>query len=614
MEFSAKKYVIEKNYPLTRETVWKLLSDTDRLNRFIGLFPVQFSAAKKGKEDIFYREAVAKVAGLIPLTWKEYPFQWVEKESYTVERRYEDGPLMHFVGGIELLDSDDSLIEGVTGTKVRLIGEFTPRNMVGKAAIPLTGLKSMNKTMKYIDNFLTTSEEERVGFIPMKSSNYKINSTELVRLEKLLANMPVESIYIEFLHRHLMEKMDHEVTQMKPIRMARQWGGDAEQVLRLFLYATKVGILNLSWNLICPNCRVSKAEYTSLSELQGQFHCDLCGINYDANFENYVELYFAVHPSIRRAYAQTYCVGGPMVTPHVKIQKVIEKGNTFQLTIPNYGEVLRLRVLQANHTVAIETIDTTSVKDELTIHYHDKGWSQLSISLTTEVTPVTIHNSSSNDIVVVIEQAEWSNEVVTAAKVTAMQEFRDLFSSEVLSPGQQVGIENVTILFSDLQGSTSLYELVGDANAYGQVRRHFDFLTQWIAKNSGSVVKTIGDAVMAVFHTPEDGLKAALQIQKHVSEFNSNGSDEIILKVGLYSGPAIAVNSNDRLDYFGRTVNIAARIQGQSAGDDIVFSQDYLNKESIQSVLQNEDVNLLPFQAVLKGISGDVDLIRLTLR
>jgi adenylate cyclase len=614
MEFSAKKYVIEKEYPLTREAVWKLLGDTDRLNRFICLFPVQFSAAKKGKEDVFYREAVAKVAGLIPLTWKEYPFQWVENEAYTVERRYEDGPLKHFVGGIQLLDSDDSLIEGVSGTKVRLFGEFTPRNMIGKAAIPLTGLKSMNMTVKYIDDYLTASKDKHDDFSPKKSSPYKINSTELTRLEKALADMPVEKDYIGLLHRHLIEKMDHEVTQMKPIRIAQQWRVDPDEVLRLFLYATKVGILNLSWNLICPNCRVSKAEYSSLSQLQEQFHCDLCGINYDANFENYVELYFAVHPSIRRAYAQTYCVGGPMTTPHVKIQKVIEKGTAFKLTIPNYGEELRLRVLQANHAVTIETMDKTPIENELAIEYHDKGWSQSSVSLTTEVTPVTIHNSSSNDIVLVIEQAEWSNEVVTAAKVTAMQEFRDLFSSEVLSPGQQVGIENVTILFSDLQGSTSLYELVGDANAYGQVRRHFDFLTEWIAKNSGSVVKTIGDAVMAVFHTPEDGLKAALHIQKHVSEFNANGSDEIILKIGLYSGPAIAVNSNDRLDYFGRTVNIAARIQGQSAGDDIVFSQDYLNQESTHSLLQDENINIQPFRAELKGISGEVDLIRLTLK
>lgn len=606
MPLSAKKYVIEKEYPLPRSVVWRLLSDTDRLNRFIGLFPVEFKPAITEKGNVFFREALAKVAGVIPLNWKESPFQWVENEYYVVERHYHAGPLQHFVGGIELSDC-------VTGTKVQLFGEFTARNIIGVAAIPITGLKSMKNTMKYLDDYLVNHKGD-ASYHPMKQSNPKINEAELQRLKRILRGSPVDPDYVELLHRYLVERADREVAEMRPIHIANQWDADPEQVLRLFLYATKVGILNLSWNLICPNCRVSKAEYSSLSQLQEQFHCDLCGINYDANFEKYVELYFACHTAIRRAFAQTYCVGGPMITPHVKIQKVIEKGKSHQMVIPKSEDQLRLRVLQANHAVILEKSSPTDTLKEVNVQYKDSGWSESSITLSAGTEFIHIHNDSSNDIVLVIEQTEWSDEVTTAAMVTALQEFRDLFSSEVLSPGQQVGIENVTILFSDLQGSTSLYETVGDAYAYGQVRRHFEFLTHWISKNSGSVVKTIGDAVMAVFHLPEDGLRAALQIQKHISEFNEQGSDEIILKIGLYSGPAIAVNSNDVLDYFGRTVNIAARIQGQSVGDDIVFSADYLDKESIRTILQEEEVVLQPFQAVLKGINGSVDLVRLSLR
>lgn len=162
-----------------------------------------------------------------------------------------------------------------------------------------------------------------------------------------------------------------------------------------------------------------------------------------------------------------------------------------------------------------------------------------------------------------------------------MQEFRDLFSSEVLAPGQQVGIENVTILFSDLRASTTLYETIGDAHAYGQVNRHFDFLTDWIAKNSGSIVKTIGDAVMAVFHRPEQAVKAALDIQRYIENFNASMDYKIVIKVGIHTGPAIAVNSNERLDYFGRTVNLAARIQNESRGNDIVISEQCFERKGV---------------------------------
>src|SRR5690606_7088384 len=131
---------------------------------------------------------------------------------------------------------------------------------------------------------------------------------------------------VAMLRRYLVEKSDHDVALMEPFVIAKQWGADPDEVLRLFLYATKSGMLNLSWNMICPNCRVSKSASTSLAGLTADFHCDLCGINYDVNFDQFVELQFSVHPSIRKAYAEVYCVGAPVFTPHVKVQKLIERG------------------------------------------------------------------------------------------------------------------------------------------------------------------------------------------------------------------------------------------------------------------------------------------------
>lgn len=604
MKLSTKKYVLEKEYPLPKETVWNLLGDTDRLNLYIGLFPVSFSNASRDGRGMFFRKADAKVAGIVPLSWQEYPFQWEENKHYVVERRYLTGPLKHFVGGVELLElSDDSGAK----TLVRLFAEFTPRNVMGIVAIQVTGYQSMKNTLAYLDHYLQLGTCD-LHKAPQKSPKHKVNVTELERLENLLRKWPVDSVSMGLLRQYLMEKSDSDVATMKPVLIARQWDTDPDEVLRLFLYATKAGLLNLSWNLICPNCRVSKVEQSSLSQLQQQFHCDLCGINYDVSFDQYVELYFSVHPVIRKASSQLYCVSGPLISPHIKIQKVIEKGETALFSIPEDMESLRLRVIQANDTVPF-SMEHPLNSENSALLYTDHGWSQVTVS---RQSTVSVHNASSSDIVVVLEQAKWNQDTVSAAKVSAMQEFRDLFSSEVLSPGQSISINHVTILFTDLKDSTSLYETVGDANAYGQVRRHFELLTQVISKNNGAVVKTIGDAVMAVFHSPEYGLRAALQIQQNVSEFNGKAEDEIVLKIGLYSGPAIVVNSNDRLDYFGSTVNMAARIQGQGRGDDIILSAEYMSQYSLSELIASKKVDFKSFQVVLKGIEKRVDLIRLT--
>jgi len=606
MKFTSKKYVIDREYPISKESVWKLLSDTNRLNLYIGLFPVNFSNIQKDNKGVLFREAQAKVGGIIPISWQEYPFQWEEKRSYVVERRYLTGPLEHFIGGVELLDSDDG---SSSKTKVRLTAEFTPKNILGIAAIRFTGYKSIKNTLKYLDRFLEIDSDD-IFEIPQKSPKHKVNLMELSRLEDTLKNWPVNFKYVELLSQYLGTRSDHDVAKMQSIHIAREWNVESDDVLKLFLYATKVGILNLSWNLICPNCRVSKVTQNSLSTITQQFHCDLCGINYDANFDQYVELYFSVHPSIRQAHSEVYCVGGPMITPHIITQKIIKTGSATTFSIPFHEESLRFRVLQVNDIVSIDNETITSPKRG-SVEYTDQGWSEPLISAHSDV---IIRNSSSSGIIVVLEQATWSKDKVSAAKVSAMQEFRDLFSSEVLSPDQSIAINHVTILFTDLKNSTSLYENVGDANAYGQVRRHFELLTHWIAKNNGSVVKTIGDAVMAVFHLPEDGLKAAWEIQKNVAEFNQNTEENIVLKIGLNSGPAIVVNSNDRLDYFGRTVNISARIQGQGIGDDIVFNTNFMNQQKVAELLKSTNIELTSFRAALKGIDRTMDLFRLTLK
>lgn len=594
-----KIYVLEKEYALNRKTAWQLLADNNRMNLYIGLFPVSFSSAKQEGSEVFYREAHAKVLGLVPISWQEFPFQWQENDSYTVERRYLSGPMKHYSLKVELFDCGESR------TRVKLTAAFLPVNSLGYAAIWVTGLPAVKKIMRYLDDYLA-SGASHIFEAPQKPVTVKINLLELDRLSALLAKSPVDERYVDLLHQYLVEKSDHDVAQIEPVQVAKLWNADLDDTLRVLLYATKGGLLNLSWNVICPNCRVSKVEHNSLSQLEQQFHCDLCGVNYDANFDQFVELNFSIHPTVRQAYAEVYCIGGPMITPHVKAQQVIEKGKTASFAIPRGEDALCLRVLQANHRVGI---DKNAAATQLL--YSDLGWSQ---DVASGAGDVVITNSSSADIVVALEHADWNKQAVTAAKVTAMQEFRDLFSSEVLSPDQKIGIDHVTILFTDLKGSTLLYETIGDSGAYSQVRHHFDFLTGHIKTNSGSVVKTIGDAVMAVFHKPEDGLSAALAIQKNLAEFNRTANKDFVLRIGLYSGAAIAVNSNDRLDYFGRTVNIAARIEGQGNGNDVIISRDVLAQQMSAQLLTGAEVELEEFSAVLKGIAGTVELVRIRLK
>jgi adenylate cyclase len=612
MRWSTQKFSLQREVLLPRQKVWELLSNTDHLNRVIDLFPVHFSPVAPG-DPTLSRKAEARVAGLIPIRWQEYPFQWVKDVRYSVVRVYEGGPLKRVTGGIELADTPTVLPEGVPATRVWVFAEVIPANILGVLLARVLAGGGIRKTMDYCRRYLRLKEQGKANDLPQPRSRSQSNEGELERRCGELERMPVRADYIPMLRAHLLEQGDDEVLEMRPHALASRWNSARDEVLRLCLYATKIGMLNLSWNLLCPNCRMPKFTYATLFLLQEAFHCDLCGVDYRATFDRYVELRFSVHPGIRKAVKAVYCIGGPTNTPHILVQQFVAKGEEAIMAFPRTSDRLRLRVLRKNHVAPFEAGPITDPKAvPLRIAYGDQGWPDKSLPTPAADTNLLIANHSAGDVIVVLEKVDWDPLAVTAAGVLVLQEFRELFSSEVLTPGVQVGVEHVAILFSDLLDSTALYEAVGDGPAYGRVRRHFDYLIRWIGANSGGVVKTIGDAVMAVFASREQAVKAALDIQKHVSELNASldADQAFAIKLGIHCGATIAINSNDRMDYFGRTVNLAARLQKHSRGGDIVMTTECAQQEKVRAILAEYAAVTESFPATLKGVKGRIRVAR----
>jgi class 3 adenylate cyclase len=179
-----------------------------------------------------------------------------------------------------------------------------------------------------------------------------------------------------------------------------------------------------------------------------------------------------------------------------------------------------------------------------------------------------------------------------------------------------VSVRNMTVLFSDLKGSTRMYSDIGDSTAYARVRDHFDILVAIIQRHRGALVKTIGDAVMAVFLSARDGFEAALDMLEGLAPLNERYPDlpPLSIKLGIHRGPCLAINANDNLDYFGTTVNLAARVQGASRGDDLVFTQAMLDDPAVRQVLEQRNLDPDPFDAMLAGYAETFTLYRLLAR
>ncbi len=205
---------------------------------------------------------------------------------------------------------------------------------------------------------------------------------------------------------------------------------------------------------------------------------------------------------------------------------------------------------------------------------------------------------------------------VTALSLINLPSFSELTAQQILLEGQSLGVKRLALFFSDLRGSTSFYRRRGDAEAYRWVADHFQVIFAAAAGHGGTAVKTIGDGVMGVFTDPLDALRAAAEAAKGLNALNNRaqlvGDDRLQLKVGLHVGPCIVVTLNRRLDYFGETVNIAARLADLSGGDEVIVSHAIVQDEAACR-LAGELGALEAMSAQLRGLPDTFELHRLRL-
>jgi adenylate cyclase len=583
------------------ERLWPLLSDTGRVDRVMGIPAFERSTLEP---DLAF--AVSSHYLGVPVAWREYPYEWVFEQWYQVSRVFLSPlPIERVVNRTTLT----ALPSGKTQVDVAVAVE--PRGAIGRLAARLyIGRKLLGDLMRTYRSFGELAQAAAL-VTPPPTRKPVVNLDRLTLGADRLSRLNIRPALIERLSTHLRAADDPDVLRMRPFALADAWGEERLAVLRLFLYATRAGLLDLEWDVICPNCRGASTRTATLADLTLDAHCSSCNIRYDVNFDESVELRFSVSADIRDAADLAYCIGGPANTRHIVSQIWLPPRSTKQLRLRLDEGSYRLRSRQLPAMALLNTVAGAQAD------VAQACFAQAEIALdATDLAPgdVTLNfeNSTDASVLVLLEQTAWSSQAVSAALVTAMDEFRQLFSSQVLAPGIGVAIRNLTFLFSDLKGSTMLYDTVGDSPAYARVRDHFDVMKAIIAAQHGALVKTIGDAVMAVFPVVEDAVEASLAIQREfVAGQVARGDPALHVKLGLHRGPCIAVNANDLLDYFGSTVNIAARVQNESIGGDIVITPEILGDPGVRRIIEREAPQIETFECTLKGFAQAFTLSRL---
>lgn len=576
------------------QALWPYVANTDRFNRDTALPAIEQvvgNALGNARRRLKFRLPLVKIV------WEEEPFEWSYPAQFGVIRNYLTGPLRQ----MQTLTRLEPLPEGGT----RLIYEtwVWPRNFLGRWGWPFVAFVSRQRFAKVFAEYDAMALSSQM---PIKAQSSHFAPGGQARLEQIsqrLVSQQVNPGLIEQVVKLVATADDMTLSRLRPYVFAKQWQVSRREVLELFLLATREGMLTLQWDVLCPFCRGPQASHDHLADIESSVHCPSCQIDFRANFNQSVELTFAPNDNIRPVERLEYCIAGPEVTPHIVTQQLLPPQSSRTLTpiLENGRYRCRTLALAGGQYVQVGE-DGLAVG---TLSAHEEGWptDELLLSATPSL---HLENHTQEEQLMIFERMAWSDDAVTAAEVTTLQRFRDLFADEALRPGEQISVGSLTVLFTDLRDSTRLYREIGDAPAFGLVMNHFDVLRQTITAENGAIVKTIGDAVMAVFQRPISALRAILMAQETLATPPATGR-QFCLKAALHYGPTIAVNLNQRLDYFGTTVNMASRLEKFSQGNDVIMSESVYFDPEVQEFLQFQAEHLLTdtFTEELKGFDGE---------
>lgn len=554
------KYTFEWKLKAGPEELWAYVSNTDRLNRAIGLGPVEQSFKTVEGE---VQRLGKSPSWPFTLAWREHPYEWVHGKRLGVLREMEQGPLRWFRSSVDL--------DGLPGGGTHLVHsiELEPRGVMGRAAAAVEiGVRvrlALSRVYQRIDELLGQTGDQPSVLADAFEPPHQLSPEQEQRLtliEKRMVESGADLVATARLGDFLRHAPAQEVARLRPLVLARRLNLDPAQLTVTCLWGAREGSLQLAWDLVCPSCRVPSDIKQTLRAVKEHGRCEVCNIDFALDLASSVELVFTVHPAIRASDRQLYCLSSPGHVPHVFAQVRVRPQERFELP---------LRLPEGRYQVTGRKLPF-----KLDFRVRERAgatrWElQLSRGMRTDAGRmmtagsqlIILENDTDQEQLVRVERVKGAEDALTAARIAAQPLFRRLFPTEVLAPGQLVNVSNVAMLMVEVTGSDEEPEPHTDSGSFAGRYALFRRLEERTGAEGGSVVKIAGEGVVAVFADVAGAVRTALAL----------GHDPLPLRVAVHMGPAAAVTLDEHIDYFGRTVRETSKLLACGGARELVLSE-----------------------------------------
>ena len=580
--------------------LWPHVSNTERLNRAVGLQAVDYET-EKGSDGVLRRIASFKLGGL-KIAWIEHPFEWIEGQRMGVLREFQSGPMKWFISTVDLIKKPGGGTHLVH--KVQIESHGTLGRVVSTIEAGWKGGRALDRVYRRIDQSIVAAR--RLAAIDPEGDPFetaeRLSDVQSRRINQKLDAMLAAGVDVDAAERiadFARVAPPQSLAQVRPLTLAGQIDLPPQHVVDAMLVAASVGLFDLRWDILCPTCRVPAATRLTLDQIDHHTECEACDTSFRTDVAEAIELVFRVHPEVRTVDDAKYCIGGPVHSPHVVSQLRVAAGEPLSINVSLDAGDYSLRTRSMARPMSIRVVDGLAP-------------SQLDLPLTVLADAATatlrsgqcvvqLTNDTETEQLVRLERSIARKNVITAAAATALPRFRELFPEQTFDQHRPVETQNLTFVAVTLDDLDSLYADQSETDAYRQIQHSIELMTGLINDRHGAVVKTNQDGLLATFSQVTDAVTAAEKIHAQAC---------LPMTVGVHRGQALATTQNGRLDYFGRTPRLAVSLSERSI-DAVLLSDTVFTDPGViagsgnQHGVQQIDDQMVQRRVPVKEARGD---------
>ncbi|MBN2531703.1 MAG: adenylate/guanylate cyclase domain-containing protein [Spirochaetales bacterium] len=433
-----------------------------------------------------------------------------------------------------------------------------------------------------------------------------------LKVKSFIQAAPFESRLINTFFLKLGNEPDETLYRINPLLFAHKHDLDEKQVVDIFILAARAGIFNLFFNLVCPACGfiiIKEASFTSLNK--ADYFCAVCHSDIPVILDDTIEVFFQIHPAIYKVefnpfenvecftsffFSRSFYKTGSIIGHIVDDLAFLSPGEMkiFKLNVQK-DMLYRFIAINLNLSLFVYIGNKQGHNNPLQVTVNKMGFSQKKVSLNRGEIKIALTNDSEQKLGIGLVKTS-PGESHSSANGNKLNRtpflsgkllfnnttFRNLFKIKNLPGNLKLKLRSLTLLFMEIQSSPDLYERQGDAFVYDLIQKHFYILEEIADRYQGAIIKTMGDVIMFSFPSPINSLLAAFSMLKGIKSVKHDEKTALCLKIGLHEGHALVINRDDLLDYFGRTVTIAAYLKNLAGPDEIFFSDALFRDKEIK--------------------------------